>query len=331
MTPSTSPTIRGWISPEQIPLLEEIVARTGFELEAVGHDGRGGQAADIAKTLNARAYPSFREFVQSGQAEIVFLGVLPNTDHELLLELFERASHVFTLEPIPDSIHRLSTESRAAAGRYPDFLPLWRTTKSFKTILEAIESSEPPKVVSLTSTSLPDCGSLGARLFDAMDAVFTLLGVPETIDAVIHGPRQGRVELQPGQHLRSLRGELTAHIRGAQGRSATITLSDRAGAWSRTVTALGDAGIMRCHEHRFDWTSADGEIIEKSGQETSPTFAKSVTESMQRALDIHAGATRPVDLPRVLAMAEAALLSARTGQPESPVTMMRLAVSESIV
>ena len=46
--------------------------------------------------------------------------------------------------------------------------------------------------------------------------------------------------------------------------------------------------------------------------------------ALVRALDRHAPRPEPIDLIAVLSMCESAILSARTGQPESPATLSRM-------
>jgi len=56
-----------------------------------------------------------------------------------------------------------------------------------------------------------------------------------------------------------------------------------------------------------------------------PGAAPAIASAILRALDPHAPRPAPIDLASVLATCEAALLSARTGQPESPATILRMA------
>ncbi|MFG0258651.1 MAG: hypothetical protein ACF8GE_12185 [Phycisphaerales bacterium JB043] len=331
MTQSASTRLCAWITPEQIPLLAELLDLGGYSLEAVGHDGRSGEASQMGEALGVQSCTSPRQLGEIASQSIVLLGVIPDMESEVLRDTLGGASHVITLEPCPDTIRSISGDALISSGRPWVFAPLWRATEGMRTLHEAIEASTPPRVVSLSCVSPLGCASLGARLFDAMDAVLSLSGEPEWVDAMIHAPRHGGFQLQAGNRLTTLFGEMTVHVRGIEGVSATVTLSDRGGRWTRSLLALGDAGIMRCEHDRFSWTHADGEAVEDDDADAGRSFARSVHETIQRELDIHSPTWRPVEHHRVLAMCEAALLSARTGQPESPATIMRMSGVETSV
>ncbi|MHC4976783.1 MAG: hypothetical protein ACYTF7_09285 [Planctomycetota bacterium] len=324
MPSTSSTTCCAWITPEQVPLLRSILDSLDCSLEAVGHDGRSGQAAQMAESLDARACTHLHELTQHAEGALVLLGTTPQEDLDQIHELCARAERVVTLTPIPSSIKEAHADGAPGRTRLPTFTPLWRSTRGVRSLIEAIETSSMPRVLSIASTSDAHCGGLGARLFDAMDMVHTLLGEPELIDASIHPPRHGGLQLQPGNTLSMLSGEMSVHIRCHDQSSATLALSDRGGSWVRSISAMGDAGTMRCEHDHFTWTHSDGHVVEDSDATPDLTFEETVADSVGRELDIHSQTWRPVNTARVMSMCEAAMLSARTGQGESPATVLRM-------
>src|SRR5690606_18382430 len=97
----------------------------------------------------------------------------------------------------------------------------------------------------------------------------------------------------------------------------------------------GDNGRIRFDERSFEHISEQGQTVDSSGGGRRRSAApddgiddpaiEAVADGIKRMLDPHAPKSPPVDLGAVLAICEAAILSARTGQPESPATILRMA------
>jgi hypothetical protein len=160
-----------------------------------------------------------------------------------------------------------------------------------------------------------------------MLVVHALLGVPETIDAA-HVPADPLAP--PGatpQALRSLQGDLGASLRFSGRRAATISISNDAGPWFRGLTILCERGSIRACEQGLQRFGPDGTLLDATpagATEKDPGLHALVT-AITRALDHRIPAPPPADLPAVLAMCHAALLSARTSQAEPPATLLRMA------
>ena len=181
----------------------------------------------------------------------------------------------------------------------------------------------------------------GARLYDAMHTAHSILGVPESIDAsIITQVASSGLRLEPSESLRFLHGDLSANLRYAGAKSAALSLSDRAGRWFRGVALVGEAGCIRMDESGVERNDADGQVIEKSPAPRRKSTSKggalfediidapaldALAEAARRAVDPRATKPEPFDLEAVRSMCEAAILSARTGQPESPATVVRMA------
>lgn len=235
-----------------------------------------------------------------------------------------------------------------AGGGWARVVPLLRHGRAMRDAADLFEHLGPVRSAVFEGWGGAGQGSLGARLFDAMDTLVWLMGAPEQVDAAYIWPVRTRpVHATTGETLRGLQGDLTANLRFADGRAASVALSDCAGRWGRSVTLIGEGGRLRVFDDAgtgggggggggFVWFSADGQTVDASrpvrrrrGQEERPdeAFVEAVAEQVSRLLDPRVPPPSPTDYAAVLAAAGAALLSARTGEAESPRTILRMAGS----
>lgn len=286
-------------------------------------------------------------------------------DAGVLADCRARGVPVFSFEPMPSSLLQLDTPSlvppeeaglvaigpdsvgdapllatAAAAGAWQawvEFCPLLRLSRPVRDAAELLEQIGPAQTVHVECWSGPGQGTLGARLFDAVDAVTSLLGAPDQVDAAYVSATSARgrgTHALPGESLRGLEGDMTVNLRFADGRAASIVCSSRAGRFNRTLTLIGDRGRLRIYDDGFVWITADGKTADSARDMTrvrgtlEDHFSHAVfniADQLSRSLDPAVPKPQPTDLLRVLSTAGAALLSARTGESESPATLLRMA------
>lgn len=339
-----------WLRPVQVELVRAVADRAGLRIVAAGGPatgGRGGESAPAGQFDGAESFSDLRQALAQADAECVVLGA-PLTagavgdpaeeERELLALLRARERVAVTLEPLPGGASRAPADG-ATAGGLPSIVPLLRDAPVMRAAVEAFEPFGPARTLTVSMRSGAGHGSLAARLFDAALLVHTLLGEPETIDASVVTPVSASgVHEAPPSSLARLHGDLTANVRFAGARAASLSLSDRAGRWFRGLTLIGEKGCLRLDESGFDLTDPSGAVVDSSRVETPKRpkgepetvdagAAGAVAEAIVRLLDARSPAAAPVDLAGVLAFGEAALLSARTGQGESPSTILRMARS----
>jgi hypothetical protein len=177
-------------------------------------------------------------------------------------------------------------------------------------------------------------GSLGARLFDAMETVTSLLGDAESVDAAYVWPGRGKI-VHPtvGESLRGLSGIMTANLRFPNGRAASVLVGDHAvgcGRWSRRVTIVGEGGRVVVRDDGFELFAADGRGHDRSApvllcDDGASLAAAVIADQLRRSVEHAPALVSPTDYARVLSATGAALLSARTGEVESPETIQRMA------
>ena len=118
---------------------------------------------------------------------------------------------------------------------------------------------------------------------------------------------------------------MTLNVRFARGCCACVAASAGAGAWFRRVTICGPGGRLRIGDLDHEWMGADGETIEPATPKDAATAGARIGEQMIRVLeDLDAGSDPPPDTARLLALCEAARLSCRTGQGETPQKLLEM-------
>lgn len=335
-----------WLEPEQADLARIVGSLSGVSFVAAGcpqGSGAGrGRSAEVAQALGAEPIDDLLRTLANAEADVaLFLaaGRAPEdpslSDPTLLRSCLDRNLKIATLEPAPTTVSdRARLEKALGAGSMEKirFVPAMRRSRGFRAGAEIIESIAPLRTLAVGARGGAGQGSLAARLFDAMDVVLGLMGEPETIDCAIAGPATpSGVHMTPGESLRDLRGDLSANLRFASGKSASLMLSDSAGRWFRGVTVLAHGGCLRIDDKSFELIDPAGATVDRtrsrlsSGGADDPPAAAAIAEQLGALLDPRTPAPTPINAPVALAMCEAALLSARTGQGESPATILRMA------
>jgi hypothetical protein len=180
----------------------------------------------------------------------------------------------------------------------------------------------------------------------ACHTVVSIMGEPEVVDAAYVSTAAGG-RIAPADTLVSLRGDVTAMMRFSDGRAAAIAASSQGARWGFGATLLGPEGRIRVHHMGFSWRAADGSLRDElrldearespasasnpheeglfgTLREPSPASTshqpavEALSESLSRILDPDIPDEGPIELETVLCVMQAAMLSARTGQPERP-------------
>ena len=338
----TQPRCVVWTNPEQAQALSRVLHAAGIELIGAGcpDPARTGQTASA---LSCPALDDLRQVLHTSDADVLLLGdpgvfgeYADDADLEALRAAHSRNLSVGTLEPIPASAAGIGGTAFAEVLHQGSmcglsaFLPLTRHNAVIDELSGVLETFAPIRSCSLTIASPKALGSLGAKLFDSMDLVRWLIGVPSIIEAAYISPSAGRgMHPLPGQTLRGLHGEITMNLRFSDGRCAAVLLSDQLATNQLGLTLIGAEGMIHLNSKGFVWTNPSGEAID---QHTAPSSDGQHGESefQTQLIDLCTGVapTRtPIDYTAVLSMTHAALLSTRTGQGESPHDIEQLMLS----
>jgi len=241
-----------------------------------------------------------------------------------LADLKKRDNRIVSVEPIPTSVLSGALQDDADRRALPLQAPLLRHAALAAALRDALANFGSVQTALVAARDDGSLGSLGARLADALDLLGELFGEPESVDASVASPRGASgVRAALPDDLSLLRGSLTAHLRFETGASAVLSLSDQAGRWFRGLTLAGEGGLIRFDDHGFEWIGPDGVVIEQTDApkgEPRERLARFLSDGA-----FEAPPPTPEQRARTLASGGACVLSARTGQPESPATVRRMA------
>jgi hypothetical protein len=358
------PSLIARLEPAQTEFLRAIALEADLAIAGAGCPTRG-QSDAAARSLGCAPINDLRQAISESKVDLLLM--LAAADIDLLaVERDHRKpiAKIATIEPIPDSafapVAPPAGDASAARTLSPvHFLPLTRFSPAFRSAADLLPTFGPLRTLSHESYCLPAEGSLGARVFAAMDLVHRLLGEPDRIDAAYSPPASASpAAVTVGETLRGLRGTITANLRFSGNRSATFTLSDQGSRWNHTTTLLGDGGRFRLIDDGFEWLGLTGTPLDDMSHKRrkkkidrtppaddavppaglhasvgdagafSPAGVAAVAEAIARLLDNKLFPEPPADVTAALALGQTALLSCRTGQPESPRTIRRMLNAE---
>lgn len=329
-----------WLTPEQHGLARRCAELAGLSIVSAGFPrgiGRVDQAGEALRSLEvSAAYSDIRHEAATTAARLLLVLTAAGNDGErsgavlddasLLSACAARGIEVVTLEPAPASVSAMVSggPDRPIPVR---LAPLLRDAPEFAQARDAVQVVAPVRSVLVSISGGPGEGSLGARLVDAVAALDAVLGEPESVDACVSSPGVGAgVHVAPASSVRGLKGDLAASLRYSSA-SASVWLSDRAGPWRREVRIVGERGGVVLCDGQVRVFTPGGEAMDADGNAPAATAGESlvaaVARSIRAAIERRA-LSEAVDWVSVLATAEAAVLSARTGQNESPRTIVRM-------
>lgn len=333
-----------WLDRSQVDLAAAIARGARVTLAGAGSPVKGASGG-VAASLGCPPFDDLRAALASAECDLVLLLTLGDfgnaptgVDAASLLAARARAVKVASLEPVPSSALDLAgaawtVEGAPGPADAVRFVGLPRLARPMREAAEVLASLGPVRGAHIDSFAGPGEGSLAARLFAGIDLLASVMGEPESVDAahVCAAFHQG-ARTPPGETLAGLDGDLAVVCRYADGRAASLAASNHAGRWNFTATLLGENGRLRLYDDGFEWVGVDGlkrdelRIRRAARGDANATGhgAAAIAESVARLLDESTPETGRVQLESVLAVGQAVLLSARTGQPESPATIRRM-------
>lgn len=324
-----------WLRADQIALVRAVAQQANLHIVSAGTEDRGRSAA-VAAELHPDAKPEndLRAALSTTDAAIVLLtdagdfGEQP-ADVSAVAAARTRGALICSLEPIPPSVSATSAtewaQPVATAPLHAQVVNLAspESNSAMREARHALDGFGAMTALAVSVTAGPEAGSLGARLYAAMDLIFMFAGQPEVISAQVVQPRALRGARF--EKLAHMHGTLTASVRFADQRAAAILASNQNGPWHHGVTILGEGGRLRVWDEGFVWTDPAGRIVDEHRTDP-PGDGEPAPAGLADRL------RRAIESPKVcahnaivLAMAETALLSARTGNAESPSTLLRVA------
>ncbi len=329
-----TPAAAIWCAPDHAPGLARIVRDAGLDPAAIG--AADPKAIDVAAVdagmegSETRVFDDLRATLLAEKPRVVLMTAPPGDpplDGRTIADLRAAGTQILTsvcpasglLEASELGLLKDTGGQNAASGIR--LVPRIRRHPAFVTAGDLFEDFGRPAMVTIECVAPTTHGGLGAALLLAIDAAITLIGVPELADAAAN---------RPTKRLAELDGSLAALLRFPDGRCGQITASDR-GAWGWRVTLSGELGRLTIRPSGFDWIDANGERRDQTRIDEASGGYAGVLGSVLRAAASGSLTGEPAaDWAGLLATADALLLSSRTGQPESPGTMLRASAASGV-
>ena len=336
----STPNVILWLERHQVDLVAAVARQAKFSIVGAGSPTKG-QSGAMAASLGCEVVDDLRAALASAACDAILLFSLGDfslapagQDAGAVLAAKARNVRVLSLEPVPSSAMDLAGHgwTREEHGQSPAsairFIGLPRLSRVMRDAHEPLAAMGRPRTLHIEAYSNPVSGSLASRLFAAVDLSIALLGEPEIVDASFVSA--AGVRASPPQTLANLDGDLSILARYPDGRSSTICASNQGGTWMCTATLLGERGRLRLFDDGLEWIDPSGakvdELRQRRGKADSSLDTraiKALADSLSRLLDSSIPDEGPAPIESILCVAQAALLSARTGQPESPATIRR--------
>lgn len=312
------PRVIAWAEPAQDALVEDAVRAADLDLVAVG-SSTSAAAGALAALLDVPKIADLRQAAQRDDVDVIWLATHDPLEADARRLLRDTPVISVSTEPRPMVFSDVLLDPDEA--RTAPFVPLFRRARGYRAALDVFEDFGPRRSIDVCVAGGPGEGSLFARLFDAMDLLESLAGSANGIHATLAGPLPSVPEA-----LADLHGHMAVSLRYADNICASIMASDCAGAWFRRATIVGEERVLTITDTGYALSGPPGEPWETGGGdavERPSAGALTGMDILRRVGDLDPGAP-PSNVPAVLAQCEAARLSCRTGQGETPQKLLSM-------
>lgn len=324
-----------WTDAARAPLMREVLDRLGDRARVAALAGpREPAIKQLADHLQLEAGDDLRQVIVQHPGVALLLADGHHAEPRHLRAAIEQHATVLSLEPFAATFDQLVALHHGADSHRPHedpvtacrllHVPAFLESPGYIGAGDIHELLGPPRA--LTFASQGDASlSLFARLFDAWRTLLLLADLPDAIDAaIVSAPRP------LPESLRNATGHLTALARLPRQATAMLQISDRSPAPLRQLTVTTDDAQGVITDHTSDFLGPNFSDAEADGQSSSTAVSPPLSHTIADAI------ARPLEQPpaqpptsyehdrQALACSLATLLSARTGEPESPYKLLQL-------
>jgi hypothetical protein len=302
-----------WVGESLLPSFRALAADDRVHVVTMG--GTDAGTRDVAIELNLAHVDDPRQLAATADVDaIVLMDPERRLSADELTAIISAAQGrpLLSMASRPGGLAAFLDEASPLSGSGPLPLPVpwFRGLQRGRRLLEAMETFGTPFSASVEVSGPKADGLLATRLLDSFDLLSTWFGLPASVDAAAVRPL-GIADATPDR--------LFVVARYPDGRAASVTAGADGGRHQRSVTLTGQGGRLRMVDDGIDWSSVEGEIVEFQPSNAPREFdlAKDLAESIEvivRRLVPMRPAEATLDL---LAVCEACMLSARTGEPEA--------------
>lgn len=326
-----------WLEPAQADFVRAVARAARLDIVGAGAP-IPSQAATVATALSCTTTDDLRAALASAECDCLWIARAGGfgrgeSDPVAVAAAIDRGVHVVTSDPVPGSL--LSYASSAwsqgtpAERTVPALLPAGQAMRPLREAHETIAALGKVVAGTIQIFSRPDQSSLGALLSSAIDITRSIFGMPETVDAAFVSPAEARPTDAPEELLTGLAGTFTLNFRFPDGRSACALASSEASEWGLNVSIVGERARVHLNDRGIEWIGSGTRRYDLLATPTpietdaSPGVIE-CADALSRLLDPSIPQPQPQDYAGILAIAHAALLSAKTRSAERPATIQRM-------
>lgn len=335
-TQTYTPEVVVWADEAHAGIVTGLLDLMGGSITPIAVGGpRDGGTGRLAESLGLTPFDDLRHMLVERPAAFLLLAVSEDESPTDLASALANGTTILTLEPACSTLAdyaELDRPPRSGSDDNPSsmlgravLLPRFTQTPGYLAATDPCDTLGDRRSVLVTSAGPARDGSLYARLHDAWATALLFCDTPEAIHAHL-----AHESTTPADGPRLLAGRLSANAACPGGSSITVFAADNCPALPRTLVVLGDTGQLTVTPTGYHLRSSDGTTIDQleppSGSAAVPPTLDQMADQWRRLLDQRntadeSGTRRD---QQALACTLACLLSAKTGQPESPQRVMQM-------
>ncbi len=315
---ATAPEVTVWTDPERVGLVGAVLDVMGADIRPIGIGcARLTEVDDLAKRFDCPREDDLRKLIVERPAAFLLLATMQGVSPEDLLAAHAGGTLILTMEPPAAELQELAAARGKGEPPRMLLLPGYRHSPGFIRAADPHDMLGEPRSVAIETVGQAGEGSLFARLYDAWVTALGYVTLPESVDCSLSGPFK-----EPPEDLRAMAGRLATHARIADGGSVLIQACDSGSDHRRYFHIIGTQSELRVTDLNYELRQLRGGVVDR-GEVTvgGIGFIELMGHQWRRLLgrpDLVKNDIPPSREKEALACCIACLLSARTGQPESP-------------
>ena len=340
------PSVLIWTDSDRASLVQRVLGLMGSRLKSVAVGGpRTAAVVALADQLDCDPIDDPRKLIIDRSGRYLFLAGSSRIPDAEVAAAVDRGVDVLAIEPIAEGLDcPILNHVNDGQSTKITPVPAFEHSPGWLASAEPWEALGKLRLIQFISFGPALEGSLYARVADGWRTLLRIAGLAESVDASLVGPLA-----QIPESPRGMTGHLAVHARLPDSCAAVVRCSDRLGGGGalRSVEVFGDEGRLVINDHSYALYGAAGQLLDshetarenRQGDEKfNPAAirgpipevmagASLIAFQWQRLLDQPDPKTAPsatLDESQVLACCLACMLSARTGQPETPSKFLKL-------
>ena len=321
-----------WTDAARAHLVQQIVGELDPPAEVVAVGGpRDAPIESWAEQLGCPCGDDLRQLLVEHPAPWVLVAAR-GLDSSDVHEAVQGGAVVLSLDPI-DQIRVVRSKGPGrgkAAGEQGriELVPGFDRCFGWRRAADPMQVLGSPRLIDFQSHGGPASAGLYARLYDAWRTLCFFVAPPESVDASLMLPADQRTELP--EDLHAMAGHMSVHARfgsASDGCCATVNLSNHAAVNRRRISVIADEGHLIVSQSGYELFDSQGTPIDQDEQQDADLgYPRLIGDHWQRLIEQPDGPALDPACSRsdLISCCLACLLSARTGQAESPARMLEV-------